>query len=94
MAHYIGNNLEPATPTGNDEDTSLAVLQFFVLARREWTVQAPKSPFRVERVTAERRYCLGYWGVRWFDVVEGVRRGAGSAMKLVVCRKCGKEKYL
>lgn len=97
MAHFIGNTTEPSTPTGKDpsaefgEGSSLAVLQFLVLARGEWTVQAPTSPFRVERVTAEERYCIRCFGVRVHDVVEGVRLPS-IRCQVVVCRCCGKER--
>jgi hypothetical protein len=102
MDKFLNNNSKPSTPTSNDEDTSLAVLQFLVLARGEWTVQAAKSPFRVEMVTAERRYCLKCFGVRVHDVVSGfgldTSRESGGATrplkKLVICRFCGKERYL
>lgn len=105
MAHYIGNNPEPSTPTGKDpsaefgEGSSLAVLQFLVLARGEWTVQAPTSPFRVVSVTAEERYCIRCFGVRMHDVVEGFPKKddtkfhvANSKCQVVVCRCCGKER--
>lgn len=100
MAHFVGNTPEPSTPTGKDpssnsenefgEGSSLAVLQFLVLARGEWAVQAPTSPFRVESVTAERRYCLGCCGVRVHDVVEGVKLPSVRC-QVVVCRCCGME---
>lgn len=102
MAHFIGNKGKSSTPTGNQpspqpsplqgEGVSLSVLQFLVLARGEWTVQAPTSPFRVGRVFAEERYCLGCCGVRVHDVVEGVKfQVSGIKCQVVVCRCCGKE---
>ena len=99
--HFVGkDNLTPdPSPKGEgSEGTSLVVLQFVALMRGEWRVQAPQSPFRVERVFAEERYCLGCCGVRWFDVVEGM--GLDTAVsaqptrpprEIAICRCCGAE---
>lgn len=86
MAHFLGNEDTTSTPTGQSQDVSLAVLQFVALVRGEWGVQAPRSPFRVVRVTAEEQYCLGCYGVRVHDVIEGAER------KMAICRYCGKER--
>ena len=90
--HFVGSSNKQGgkTPPLQDQDTSLAVLQFVVLARGEWAVQAPTSPFRVEAVTAEERYCLGCCRVRRFDVVEGFRVPS-IRCQVVICRCCGKE---
>lgn len=69
---------------------SIAVLQFVALVRGEWGVQALRSPFRVEMVTAEERYCLGCCGVRWFDVVVGFQVPSVRC-QVAYCRCCGKE---
>jgi hypothetical protein len=85
-------NPSPFSKNENGEGSSLAVLQFVALMRGEWAVQAPTSPFRVERVTAEKRYCLGCCGVRVHDVVEGFRfQVPGVKCEVAVCRCCGKE---
>ena len=101
MAHFLGNRDKSSTPTGKDptpspspfsknengEGSSLAVLQFVALIRGEWAVQAPTSPFRVEQVTAEERYCLKCCGVRVHDIVSGQ-----SKAEMAICRCCGKER--
>jgi hypothetical protein len=90
MAHFMGKDQSTSTPAGKSQGASLAVLQLLALMRGEWNVQAPQSPFRVERMTAEERYCLGCCGVRWFDVIEG-QRLAVSFQRLAICRCCGAE---
>jgi hypothetical protein len=110
MAHFIGNKGKSSASSDNQpspqpspckgEGASIAVLQFVALARGEWGVQVPQSPFRVVGVTAEERYCLGCCGVRWFDVVEGVRwqvsggkcQVSGGKCQVVICRCCGKDR--
>ena len=105
MAHFVGDKGKSSTPTGKDptpspspfsknengEGSSLAVLQFVALIRGEWAVQAPKSLFRVERVTAEERYCLRCYGVRVHDVVSGQRLAFSDQPKaeMAICRCCG-----
>jgi len=92
-AHFMNkNNLTPnPSPKGEgSEGASLAVLQFLAVARGEWSVQKSQSPFRVERVYAEERYCLGCCGVRWFDVIVGCQV-SGARCQVVICRCCGKE---
>jgi hypothetical protein len=100
-----GNDPTPSpSPFSKNENgegsqgSSLAVLQFVALMRGEWTVQKPRSPFRVERVVAEERYCLKCCGVRWFDVVDGF--GLDTAVstqptrppkQMAICRNCGAE---
>lgn len=97
MDDFLNNKQNSSTPTGKDpsaegvEGSSLAVLQFVALIRGEWRVQAPTSPFRVERVTADERYCLGCCGVRVHDVVEGIKL-SGARCQVVVCRCCGKKR--
>lgn len=81
------------TPTGERRAasaTSLAVFQWIALIRGEWPVQAEQSPFRVESVTGEERYCLGCVGVRWHDVISG-QRSAFGFQQFTVCRCCGRE---
>ena len=90
MAHFIGKRHDASTPTGKSVSASLAVLQFVALIRGEWGVQVPRSPFRVESVTAEERYCLGCCEVRWFDIVSG-QQSAVSFQRLAICRCCGAE---
>ena len=115
MAHFVGDKGKSSIPTGKDptpspspfsknengEGSSLAVLQFLAIVRGEWAVQAPKSLFRVERVTAEERYCLRCCGVRGHDVVEGFgldtpmsTSATRPAKILMICRCCGEERYL
>ena len=121
MDDFLGNKGKSSASTGKDptpdpspfsknengEGSSIAVLQFVALARGEWGVQKVRSPFRVESVTAEERYCLRCCGVRWFDVVRGtplpphafgavtspqMRESAKFGGKvLAICRCCGAE---
>lgn len=65
--------------------SSLAVRQFVDLAFGWMPVHRPSTPFKVEAVKADERYCLGCFGVRWFDVVCGAGREAAF------CRACGTE---
>lgn len=48
-------------------------------------VHSPSQPWKVERVAAERRYCLKCFGERTFDVIFGDQHYAA------VCRCCGEE---
>lgn len=87
-------------PSEGRAGTSLAVRQFVELARGEREVREAANPFRVVRVSEGRRYCLGCYGVRWQDVVEGFRShpltGAGvpgDRFELMICRCCGKEQW-
>lgn len=104
MDNFLNNKRKSSASTGNEPSPqpspdgrggiSLAVLQFVALARGEWKVQAERSPFRVERVFAEERYCLNCCGVRVHDVVEGQRLAvgftlAGTRQQLAICRCCG-----
>lgn len=66
--------------------SSLAVRQFVDLAFGWMPVHKPITPFRVETVTAEERYCLRCYGVRWFDIVKG-----GAGREAAFCRCCGAE---
>jgi len=98
-AHLVNNPDPTPDPSPNSSNlergaTSLAVLQFVALARGEWSAQVPCSPFRVERVTEERRYCLGCCRVRVHDVVKGQRSAFGGQLleaSVVICRSCGEE---
>ncbi len=107
MNNFFKNSRKASTPTGNSPTpnprqganssnlergtTSLAVLQFVALMRGEWRMQAPWSPFRVVSMKAEGRYCLGCYGVRAHDVLEGVDEW-GNMVKLNICRHCGKQR--
>lgn len=82
--HFVDQPSPQPSPL-QGEGASLAVLQFVALMRGEWRVQAPRSPFRVVRVEAEHRYCLGCFGERVHDVI------CGSDRVIAVCRCCGKE---
>jgi len=92
-AHFVGQGQfsggeEPSTPSTHGN--SLAMVQFVELARGERAVQEPSHPFRVEEVKAEERYCMRCCGVRWFDVVVGVR-GQVPGVRcevLAMCRSC------
>lgn len=93
MAHFIGNNPEPSTPGGEGSErggtTSCAIAQFLEFARGE-AVRRPANGFRVGRMEAEERYCLGCFGVRWVDVVFDRE----DAERFSVCRCCGCERPL
>jgi hypothetical protein len=81
--------------------TSLAVRQFCDLAFGWVPVHRPSTPFKVEAVMTEQRYCLGCCGVRWFDVVRGTPPLAPPQMgesnlemgkyQATFCRCCGME---
>lgn len=65
--------------------SSMVVRQFVAVAFGEMPVHSPMAPWKVVRVVAEERYCLGCFGVRAHDVVVGDDRSA------IFCRCCGKE---
>lgn len=82
--HYLGQK-QGSGGASSARGSSLAVRQFADAAFGWVPVHAPTSPFRVEAVESEERYCLGCYGVRHFDVV----RGAGR--EIAFCRCCGAE---
>jgi hypothetical protein len=107
MAHFIGNEGDASTAGGKrpspqpspmkGEGASLSVLQFVAIARGEWAVQVPRNAFRAEAVVEEQRYCLGCFGLRWFDVIRGCQvsgapQGGGARCQVLVCRCCGASK--
>ncbi len=97
--HMIGEQRERKKGIGN-MGTSLAVAQFVEFARGERVRQDPANLFRVEAVRAEEHYCLGCFGVHWFDVVYGKGEqgkggqgigGQGIGVRGMRCRSCGRE---
>lgn len=83
--HFLGR--EPSTSPA--EGTSISVRRWLDVAGGE-AVHAPSNPFRVERVTEEESYCLGCFGVRNHDVIDGFQV-SGSRFHVSVCRVCGEE---
>lgn len=82
--HFLGqdrNSGEASSAHGS----SLAVRQFMDLISGWVSVHRPSTPFRVDEVVVEERYCLKCYAIQSFDVV----RGAGR--ELAFCRCCGKE---
>lgn len=82
--HFLGRD-QNSGGTAAAGGSSLAVRQFVDLARGWVAVHTPATPFRVESVTVEERYCLRCCAVHNFDVV----RGAGH--EAAFCRCCGME---
>ena len=88
-AYFVGKGQfsEQGDSTSAAEGTSMAVRQFCAAAFGWMPVHFPSQPWKVERVAAERRYCLGCFGVRTFDVVTGER-------VVLFCRVCGYEQRM
>ena len=70
--------------------SSLAVRQFVDLISGWMPVHAPTTPFRVEAVETEERYCLKCYAVHHFDVVIGCQL-SGDRCEVAFCRGCGAE---
>ena len=68
---------------------SIAVRQFYALARGEMGIQKPRNPFRVATVGEQVRYCLRCCGPRHFDVIIGLTNSMAFE-KAAICRCCGK----
>jgi hypothetical protein len=85
--HFVGQgrNSDENSPTSVSGGTSLVVRQFCAVAFGWQPVHLPSQPWKVERVAAERRYCLKCFGEMTFDVVFGDQHWAA------VCRCCGEE---
>ena len=69
-----------------DFSSSLAVRQWVDAAFGGVKPHKPVTPFRVEAVVTEERYCLSCFGGRHFDVIKGV-----NGMEAAFCRCCGAE---
>jgi len=80
--HYLGQERGEASSA---RESSMAVRQFVDLISGWVPVHTPTTPFRVEAVEVEERYCLECYAIHNFDVV----RGAGRATAF--CRCCGAE---
>ena len=98
MFHFVGQDhfskkIGSHSPSSG---TSLVVRMFFAIATGEVPVHKPANGFRTVRLAGEERYCLGCYGVRWHDVVEGVSdqlsavSGQQSTFKIARCRVCEK----
>lgn len=72
-SHFLGQDGNSGG-VSSARGSSLAVRQFCAVAFGRMPVHLPSSPFRVEVVEAEERYCLWCYGVRMFDVVRGTPR--------------------
>ncbi len=83
--HFVGKSQNSGDSTSSASSTSMAVRQFTSAAFGWSPVHAPSQPWRVVAVIEEKRYCLGCYGVRNFDVV------VGEGRKFLVCRCCGCE---
>jgi hypothetical protein len=77
---------------------SLAVKQFCAVAFGTEQVHKPVQSLRVEKVTAEERYCGRCCSVRVCDVVypslspsPSLHDGEGCSVEVVICRVCGEE---
>ena len=97
MFHFVGQDQfsEKKRFDAPISGTSLAVLQFFAIAKGEVPVHAPDNGFRTVRLVGEERYCLGCIGVRWHDVVEGELSAISSqraavSFRIARCRVCEK----
>ena len=94
-AHFVGSSSTPPKNGGSaqNEGTSLVVLQFMAIVLGEEPVHVPGNAFRTVGVTAEERYCLGCYGVRWHDVWFGLRMVEARVVGFngARCRYCGKE---
>src|SRR4030067_1162635 len=98
MFHFVGQDhfSEKKRFHSPAYETSLVVVQFFAIATGEVPVHEPANGFRTVRLVGEERYCLGCYGVRWHDVVEGVSdqlsavSGQQSTFKIARCRVCEK----
>jgi hypothetical protein len=82
--HFLGQGQfsDGASPA---RGSSLAVRQFVDLVSGWVPVHTPTTPFRVEAVEVEERYCLKCYAVHNFDVVRGDGR------EVAFCRCCGME---
>jgi hypothetical protein len=80
-----GQNSGGDSPASVFGGTSLVVRQFCGVAFGWLPVHSPSQPWKVERVAADRIYCLKCFGERTFDVVEG------DGHRIAICRCCGEE---
>lgn len=83
--HFLGHHDQNSSEISPAYRTSLVVRQFVAFAFGWVSVHRPSTPFRVDEVVVEERYCLKCYAVHNFDVV----RGAGHEMAF--CRCCGNE---
>ena len=84
-SHFFG---KPAA--SSSRGSSLAVRQFVDLAFGWVPVHKPTTPFRVEAVEVDERYCLQCCDLRNFDVVHGFQV-SGAKCQAAFCRSCGAE---
>ena len=97
MFHFVGQDhfSEKRRFDAPISGTSLVVLQFFAIVTGEAPVHEPDNGFRTVQLVGEERYCLGCYGIRWHDVVEGVSdelfkaKGDGN-IRIARCRVCEK----
>lgn len=82
--HFLGQD-QNSGGASSARGSSLAVRQFVDLAFGWMPVHTPTTPFRVEVVESEERYCLKCFAVHAFDVVRGDGR------EVAFCRACGDE---
>lgn len=82
--HFLGQDRNSGGAS-SARGSSLAVRQFVDLISGWMPVHTPTTPFRVEAVVVEERYCLKCYAVHNFDVVRGAGREAAF------CRCCGAE---
>lgn len=85
--HIVGQGQfsDGESPVSASGGTSLSVRQFCAVAFGWLPVHSPSQPWKVERVAAERRYCLTCFAEMTFDVVEGDGR------QVAICRCCDEE---
>ncbi len=80
--HFLGQD-QNSGEASSARGSSLAVRQFVDLAFGWMPIHTPTTPFRVEAVEVEERYCLKCYAIHNFDVVRGDGREAAF------CRCCG-----
>jgi len=95
-AHFVGSSDKQGgkTPPLQDQGTSVVVLQFVAIVRRDVDLRLPGNYYKGKevrsfRLTSEEHYCLKCFGVHLFDVLSGETVDEKFVIKR--CQHCGKE---